>query len=69
MSWWKFLLWNAAGGIVWAAGIALLAYEAGKAVADAIERYGLYAVVVLLIVGIVAFFVMRRLRAHLLEET
>lgn len=69
MSWWKFLLWNAAGGIVWAAGVALLAYEAGRAVADAVERYGLYAVVVLLVVAVVAFFVMRRFRARLLEET
>jgi membrane protein DedA with SNARE-associated domain len=69
MPWWRFLLWNAAGGIVWAAGIAILAYEAGKAVADAVERYGLYAVVVLLVVAVFGFFVMRRLRARMLEET
>ena len=69
MPWWRFLLWNAAGGIVWAAGVAILAYEAGKAVADAVERYGLYAVGALLVVAIVGFFVMRRLRARLLEET
>ena len=69
MSWWKFLFWNATGGIVWAAGVAILAYAAGKAVADAVGRYGLYAVVVLVVVAIVGFFVMRRLRARLLEET
>jgi len=69
MSWWKFLFWNATGGIVWAAGVAILAYAAGKAVADAVGRYGLYAVVVLVVLAIVGFFVMRRLRARLLEET
>jgi membrane protein DedA with SNARE-associated domain len=69
MHWWQFLLWNAAGGIVWAAGVATLAWFAGKAVADAIERYGLFAVVVLIVVGIVGWFVMRKLRSRLLEET
>src|SRR5438067_250208 len=48
MSWWKFLLWNAAGGIVWATGIALLAYYAGKAVTEAIDRFGLYGALALI---------------------
>jgi len=58
MTWWRFLLWNAAGGIVWAIGIGLLAFYAGKAVADAIARYGVYggiaigAVIVLAVGGI-----------------
>ena len=26
MNWWRFLVWNAAGGIVWATGVALVAY-------------------------------------------
>ena len=43
MNWWKFLFWNAAGGIIWAATVALLAYYLGRATADAIQRYGLYA--------------------------
>src|SRR3954462_10264526 len=33
MHWWQFAAWNAAGGIVWATGIGLLAYWAGKAAA------------------------------------
>jgi membrane protein DedA with SNARE-associated domain len=56
MPWWKFLLWNAAGGIAWATLVGLLAYEFGKAAADAVGKYGLYAVggiVVLLILGYV----------------
>jgi membrane protein DedA with SNARE-associated domain len=43
MPWWRFLFWNATGGIAWAAVVALVAYYGGKAAADAIARYGLFA--------------------------
>jgi len=43
MNWWKFLFWNAAGGICWATAVGLVAYYAGHAAADAIQRYGIYA--------------------------
>ena len=43
MSWPRFLFWNAAGGVIWASGVALLAYFGGKALADTVSRYGLYA--------------------------
>jgi membrane protein DedA with SNARE-associated domain len=46
MPWRKFLFWNAAGGICWATLVGLVAYYAGGAAADAIQRYGIYAVVV-----------------------
>lgn len=52
MNWWKFLFWNAFGGIVWATLVGLLAYYAGDAVTHAIERYGLFAAV-----GLIAAFV------------
>jgi membrane protein DedA with SNARE-associated domain len=52
MRWERFLFWNAAGGIVWATAVGLTAYYGGKALADAIARYGLYAGV-LIAVGIV----------------
>ncbi len=58
MTWWRFLGWNAAGGIVWAVAFGILAFFAGKAAADALARYGVYAaiglalVVVLLIAGL-----------------
>ena len=42
MPWWRFFFWNAAGGIVWAVGVGLIAYYAGGAVADTIARYGVY---------------------------
>jgi membrane protein DedA with SNARE-associated domain len=54
MEWWKFLFWNAAGGICWATGVGLVAYYSGHAAADAIQRYGIYAaggIAVLLVVG------------------
>src|SRR3954453_9236124 len=31
MPWWRFLLWNAAGGIVWAALVSVVAYKFGDA--------------------------------------
>ena len=43
MRWWRFLLWNAAGGIAWATLVGLVSYYGGAAAADAIRRYGLYA--------------------------
>jgi membrane protein DedA with SNARE-associated domain len=58
MPWWRFLLWNASGGIVWATGVGLIAYYAGQSAADAITRYGLYAAIVIAVVttaGLVAF--------------
>ena len=63
MQWWRFLVWNAAGGIVWAVGVGLLAYYAGKAAADTIARYGVYggiAVALLVIVVIGGLHVWRR---------
>jgi membrane protein DedA with SNARE-associated domain len=57
MDWWKFLFWNAAGGIAWATAVGLVAYYGGKAAADAIQRYGIFAgaaVAALLVIGFVA---------------
>jgi membrane protein DedA with SNARE-associated domain len=69
MPWWRFLFWNASGGIVWAAAVGLVAFYGGQAAADAIERYGIYAaaaVVVLLAVGFLAVhFGKRRLEDRL----
>jgi membrane protein DedA with SNARE-associated domain len=63
MPWWRFLAWNAAGGLVWAVGFGLAAYFAGQAAADAIARYGVYggiAIGVLLVLGIGGLHVWRR---------
>src|SRR5438874_5034634 len=69
MPWWRFLFWNAAGGIIWATVVGLVAFYGGKAAADAIQRYGFLAaagVVVLLVVGWLALhFGKRRLEKYL----
>ena len=52
MSWPRFLFWNALGGIVWASGIGLLAYFGGRALADAVSRYGLYTGAAIAVVGL-----------------
>ncbi len=43
MPWWQFFFWNASGGILWATLVSLLAYYVGKAAAEALNRYGLFA--------------------------
>jgi membrane protein DedA with SNARE-associated domain len=63
MHWWQFFLWNAAGGICWAVLVGLVAYYAGHAAADAINRYGLIAggvIVVLVGLGAVGIHFWRR---------
>jgi len=69
MHWWKFLFWNAAGGIAWATLVSLVAYYGGKAAADAIARYGIYAAVAVaaLTVGgwLVVHFVKKRIESRL----
>ncbi len=63
MPWWRFFLWNALGGIAWAATVSLVAYYAGEAAANAIERYGLIgggAIAGLVIVVVVALHFWRR---------
>jgi membrane protein DedA with SNARE-associated domain len=69
MPWWRFLFWNAAGGITWAVLVGLVAYYSGQAAADAIQRYGLFAavgVIVLVVLGALGLhFARRRLEDRL----
>jgi membrane protein DedA with SNARE-associated domain len=69
MPWWRFLFWNAAGGIIWATAVGLVAYYGGQVAADAIARYGLYAaagVVVIVVLGALGLhFARRRLEQRL----
>jgi membrane protein DedA with SNARE-associated domain len=68
MTWWRFLLWNAAGGIIWAIGISLLAYQFGKSAADAVSRYGLYAVAALVVLAILGYLGLRFWRKRMVEN-
>jgi membrane protein DedA with SNARE-associated domain len=63
MEWWKFLFWNALGGIVWALAVGLVSFYAGKAAADAIAHYGVYggiAIGIAVVLFIAALHVVRR---------
>jgi membrane protein DedA with SNARE-associated domain len=69
MHWWKFLFWNALGGICWATLVGLLAYYVGKAAAEALGKYGLFAgagvVALIAIVALVSHLARRRLEERL----
>jgi membrane protein DedA with SNARE-associated domain len=67
MEWWRFFFWNAAGGICWAVLVSLVAYYAGQAAADAIERWGQYAAAGIVVLLVVGFFVVRLLRRRMLR--
>jgi membrane protein DedA with SNARE-associated domain len=69
MQWWRFLFWNAAGGIVWAISVGLLAYYAGKAAADALARYGVYAAIAGGIVVVVVIALLHVWRRRVVEES
>jgi membrane protein DedA with SNARE-associated domain len=56
MPWWRFLFWNAVGGIAWATAVGLVSYYAGAAAADAIQRYGIFAAVGIAIAVVIGFF-------------
>jgi membrane protein DedA with SNARE-associated domain len=63
MRWWRFFLWNAAGGICWALLVGLVAYYVGQAAADAISHYGLIggaALVAIALLSLVAFHFWRK---------
>ena len=54
MPWWRFLFWNAVGGIIWATIFGVVSYYSGRAAADAINEYGLYAGAGLIVVIVIA---------------
>jgi membrane protein DedA with SNARE-associated domain len=68
MPWWRFLIWNAAGGICWAILVGLVSFYLGHAAADAIQRYGLIGGGVALVLGIAVFLGMHRLSKRIVKE-
>lgn len=59
MHWRAFAFWNALGGITWATGVGLIAYFLGHSASNAIEAFGIYGLVAVL-VAIVGALVMHR---------
>jgi membrane-associated protein len=68
MHWWRFLGWNAAGGIVWATGVSLISYYLGDAAAEAIGRYGLFAAGGAVLLTALGFLVVKQLEKRMLDE-
>jgi membrane protein DedA with SNARE-associated domain len=54
MRWRSFACWNALGGICWATGVGLIAYFLGTAASNAIEAFGIYGLVAVLLAGVSA---------------
>jgi membrane protein DedA with SNARE-associated domain len=59
MHWRSFVVWNALGGICWATGIGLLVYFLGHSAGGAIEAFGVYGLVAVLL-AIVSTVVLHR---------
>jgi membrane protein DedA with SNARE-associated domain len=59
MRWRSFVLWNALGAIAWASGVGLIAYFLGHSASNAIEAFGIYGLIAVL-VAIVGGLVLRR---------
>ena len=68
MHWWRFLAWNAAGGIVWATGVSLISYYLGDAAAQAIGRNGLFAAGGAVLLTALGFLVVKQLEKRMLDE-
>ena len=68
MHWWRFLAWNAAGGIVWATGVSLIAYFLGDAAVHAFSKYGLFAAGGVVVITALGFFVVRRIEKRMVDE-
>jgi membrane protein DedA with SNARE-associated domain len=62
MNWRSFVLWNALGGICWAATIGLLSYYLGRAAGDAVKTFGLFGLGAALLAIATAFYAHRRHR-------
>ena len=67
MRWRSFFFWNALGGICWASAIGLLAYFAGHSASSAIELFGIYGLVAVLLAVASGLLIHRRHRRHALS--
>lgn len=65
MSWPRFLVWNAAGGILWAISVGVFAYLAGNLAVRVLHDagYAMLALVALGLVGLAVWYAYRRPRS------
>src|SRR6202453_1236004 len=64
MRWTSFALWDALGGISWATAVGLIAYLLGHSASHAIEAFGIYGLVAVLLAIVSAVVLHRRHGAH-----
>jgi membrane protein DedA with SNARE-associated domain len=64
MRWPAFVLWNGLGGIAWASAVGLIAYLLGHSAGNAIEAFGIYGLVAVLLAILSAFLLHRRHVRH-----
>jgi membrane protein DedA with SNARE-associated domain len=62
MRWRTFLLWNACGGICWATGVGIAAFYLGHAAGSAVQSFGIFGLVAVLVAAGGAVFAHRRHR-------
>src|SRR5215204_2490863 len=67
MPWWRFLVWNAAGGIAWAVVVGVVAYKFGEAAAEAITRYGFIGAAAAVVAAALVFIGLRVWRNRAFE--
>ena len=68
MPWRSFLLWNALGGVTWATLVGLIAYFIGRSAGGAIQAFGLYGLVALIVAVVSAVVIHRRARRRAARE-
>ncbi len=66
-----FLLWNAAGGLVWGVGVTLLGYSAGASYRTVEKTLGRASAIIaaVLVLGVVAVYLRRRRRHRGVDES
>jgi membrane protein DedA with SNARE-associated domain len=64
MRWRTFFLWNALGGLTWATAVGLFAYFLGRSAGGAIEAFGIYGLVAVLLAVASVLLAHRRHRRH-----
>jgi membrane protein DedA with SNARE-associated domain len=60
MPYWKFLIANLLGGVVWAGGTTVVVYEVGKVAEDWLKRFSYVGLVVAVLIGVASMLVVRR---------
>jgi membrane protein DedA with SNARE-associated domain len=69
MRWRLFFAFDAIGATIWATAVGIVAYVFGKAAANAIGHYGVYAAIGVVIVGAIAFVAFRVFHKRLFGQT